>query len=371
VDIVTSPVKNHLFDKQNHDFMPTDNRDLSINPEKLRKTTLKIWNDIVLRDKDLLNKYQPEHYMNLLDTRPETASYTYIPPELRRFFHNIIGQSDRRVLHLYHKLIIVSLIDKNRTTLHHINMPGSIKKLYEKSFGRIVREIEINPDEFYEFPKDKFVKDLNLCALKLIPVGPCVIEMSELPKYFLLKKGLSQFIKGLIFVSFQTGGFKPFYQIHTYRSGLAEFNEPEWDRAYLRIADLLKIETRVKGAFGSSWFVDPGLQFISPRLTYLRERFEHNGGKIFYIESTVEDVRNATLVSPTRRRLYEEGKYIPRKYMRIWPRKQLISWAERYRADIPAAMDGLPSHHKEAMMQSNKRKVSNSEPANCQSDPLS
>ncbi|MFX0200435.1 MAG: hypothetical protein ACFFCW_30320 [Candidatus Hodarchaeota archaeon] len=344
-------MKNHLFDQSNNNLMQTNNRDISINPEKLRKTTLKIRHDIERRHKDLLNEYPPEQYMNLLHNRPEMASYTYTPPELRRFCHNIIRQSDQRVLQWYHKLIIVSFIDKNRTTLHHINMPGSIKELYVKSFERIVREIEINPDEFYEYPQDKFVKDLNICALKLIPMGPCVIELSEIPASFLLKKGLSQFIKGVLFVSFQLGGFKPFYQIHTYRSGLAEFNEHEWDRAYLRIADLLKIEGRVKGAFGSSWFVDPRIKLISPRLAYLKERFEQNGGEIFYLESTMEDVRNATLKSPTRRRLYKEGKYIPRKYMRIWPRKQLISWAERYHTNNPEAMDVLASHRKKAMMQ--------------------
>jgi len=330
--------------------MRTDNIDKNIDPEELGYTASKIRHDIDWGHKDLLNEYPPEQYMNLLHKRPETASYTYTPPELIHFYHNILRKSDRRVLQLYHKLIIVSLIDKNSIKLHHINMPSSIKELYVKSFGRIVREIEINPDEFYEYPKDKFVKDLNICALKLKPVGPCVIERSELPTSFLFKKRLSQFIRGLFFIAFQVGGFKPFYQIHTYRSGLAEFNEPEWDRAYLRIADLLKIEARVKGVFGSSWFVDPRLQLISPRLAYLRERFEQNGGEIFYIDSTVEDVRNATLKSPTRRRLYEGGKYIPRKYMRIWPRKQLISWAERYHTNNPEGMDGLVSHRKEAMM---------------------
>ena len=88
---------------------------MGIDPEKLRKTISKIRHDVVWRHKDLLNEYPPEQYMNLLHNRPETASYTYTPPELRRFYHNIIGQSDRRVLQLYHKLIIASLIDKNRT----------------------------------------------------------------------------------------------------------------------------------------------------------------------------------------------------------------------------------------------------------------
>lgn len=311
---------------------------MNLDSEKLSKIGSSIRNSIDRSHKNLLNEYPIEQYEKHMYNRPEAASYTYIPPDLKRFCSNIIKNGSRKVLQLYHKLIILSLIDKNMLRLHVTSLPDSIKDFYIRAFEMIVNEIYLNPDDFYEYSNDKFTKDLNICALKLIPVGPGVIELSRIPRRSplkSLKRGMFEFIEGICFILFRVGGFKPLYQIHTYLRGLADFNEREWDRAYLRIADILKVKGGVKGIFRSSWFIDPKLQEISPRLTYLRGRIEQNGGRIFYVGSTPEDVKNATLKSPTRRRFYEEEKYIPTSYMAIWPRKQLINWAEGYYTNNP------------------------------------
>jgi hypothetical protein len=297
--------------------------------QKMGKTALRIRHDLVRRHRDVLDEHPTEQYIKLLYNRPKMASYTYICPELRRLSDNILRRSERSVLQLYHKLIILSLIDKNRTKLRAMNLPRSIKDLYMKAFEIITREIGLNPDEFYQYSNDKFRKDLNLCALNLIPIGPAVIELSPVPKWFLFKKGLGQFVKGLFFIAFQVGGFKPLYQGHLYLRGLADYNRDEWDRAYRRLADLLKIEATVKGYFGYGWYFDPQIETISPKLAYKRRRIEDNGGGIFYVGSTPEDKKDATLKSPTRRKLYEEGKYTPTKYMFVWPRRQLMNWAHK------------------------------------------
>lgn len=324
---------------------------MGIVSEKLSEIASKIRHDIVRSRKTLLDEYPLEQFEEYLHARPKTAGYFYVPPGLRRFWNNIIEVGDQKVLRLYNKLIILNLIEKNKKKLDALNLPKSIKDFYLKDFEMIIGEIDINPDDFYEYPKDRFLKDLNICALKLIPIGPGVIDLSAIPRSFLFKRGSIQFTKRLLFILLQVGGFKPFYRTHLYSRGLAEFNEAGWDRAFLIIAELLKTYNRVKGVFRSAWFIDPKLQAISPRLAYLRERFEQNGGGIFYIGSTPQDIKNAILKSPTRRRLYEEGKYTPTNYMAIWPRKQLINWAERYYTNNLEVIGGLASHHKEAMMQ--------------------
>jgi hypothetical protein len=302
---------------------------MRINPEELNKPSIKIRNDLNKIRKDLLNKYPLEHYVNKLYARPETATYRFIPPDIQIFCDNVSRHGGRQALQLYHKLVALDLIRRNQAKLGELNLPRSIKDLYMKAFEIITGEIDLNPDEFYEYSNDKFRKDLNLCALKLIPIGPAVIELSAVPKGFLFKKGVGQFVKGLFFIAFQVGGFKQLYQGHLYLRGLADYNSDEWDRAYRRLADLLKIEAPVKGYFGYGWYFDPQIETISPRLAYKRRRIEDNGGRIFYIGSTPEDIEDATLKSPTRSRLYEEGKYIPTRYMFVWPRRQLIDWAHK------------------------------------------
>jgi hypothetical protein len=95
------------------------------------------------------------------------------------------------------------------------------------------------------------------------------------------------------------------------------------------VGELLKINQEVKGYFATSWFYDPELEKISPRLTYLRDVITENGGKLFVKGSSPRTIRDATFKSPTRRKLYEEGKYLPTDYLIVWPRKQLIEWADR------------------------------------------
>lgn len=106
---------------------------------------------------------------------------------------------------------------------------------------------------------------------------------------------------------------------------MADFNQEGWIRFYKRVSDMLEIYPHVKGVFGSSWFFDPILEDISPRLVYLRIIVTDNGGKLFHIGSNDQSIKDATQKSQIRRKLCQEGKYIPTS---IWPRKNLIAWAK-------------------------------------------
>ena len=156
--------------------------------------------------------------------------------------------------------------------------------------------------------------------------------MDALSRRFLLKAGPYQFIKGWTFLLFDLHGHKPLYQMHTENSDpdlMADFNEEGWTRFYIRVSELLELNAPVKGIFGESWFFDPALENISPRLNYLRKLPCENGGQLFRVCSNIHSIRNATLKSPTRSALYQEGRYMPTDYLLIWPRNRLIGWAKK------------------------------------------
>ena len=79
--------------------------------------------------------------------------------------------------------------------------------------------------------------------------------------------------------------------------------------------------------FGAGWVFDPQLECISPRLMYLRNMPLHNGAKIYHVGE--DRTGNAIAKSKTRLNLYNEGKYVPQAYILIWPRKELIAWANQ------------------------------------------
>ena len=125
------------------------------------------------------------------------------------------------------------------------------------------------------------------------------------------------------------GGFKPYVQIHTHLSYLDEFNEEGWNECYRCCADLCRVRPELLGMFGSSWFYDPVLADISPRLDYLREIPVKGGAELLFVEEGGGAVGNALSTSPSRRKLHEEGKYMPKSYMLAWGRKAQMAWAER------------------------------------------
>ena len=49
------------------------------------------------------------------------------------------------------------------------------------------------------------------------------------------------------------------YDIHTDSRNTGDFNPGRWNNCYHCIADLMKLQPRTVGLFGTSWFYDPAL----------------------------------------------------------------------------------------------------------------
>jgi hypothetical protein len=96
----------------------------------------------------------------------------------------------------------------------------------------------------------------------------------------------------------------------------------------------LRLHTEVKGLAGTAWFYDPHLERVSPNLAYLRRRREVGGGWTFKYGTTPDVAAQALSRSPTWRRLAAQGQYVPTSYYVVWPRRDLLTWAERHREKI-------------------------------------
>lgn len=139
-------------------------------------------------------------------------------------------------------------------------------------------------------------------------------------------------------------------ETHTESRHTQDFTEAGWDRLWASAAALCRSRPSLAGVIGSSWFFDPPLESISPRLTYLRANPTAHGA--FTVDQgpgqTHSDRASAT--SPTRRAMIAAGKYVPHSWLLAWPRASLIEWAYRkYRAVIqpdrrrPTLADGRRS----------------------------
>lgn len=127
-------------------------------------------------------------------------------------------------------------------------------------------------------------------------------------------------------------GWGTWLEVHTESRDTADFTAEGWDRAWLAMAGILEKYPGLVGGIGSSWFYDPPLSKISPRLAYLRETPLKNGAFMIHQGPGEIHTQRAGATSPTRRALIEAGEYTPRSWLMVWPRRALLKWAASERA---------------------------------------
>ncbi len=232
----------------------------------------------------------------------------------------------------FQRLTMLRLIESFEQRCAPRRYSKSVLDRFSISFGRIVNSVSDQTFERYRNVNDILLKDLGLCRQKIFPAGAQVVEPdSTFHRSLLYRGGLKQALRfaGLLLSS---GGHSHWYQIHTHLSELEDFNPEGWDDCYVRIADMLALNPQIRGMWGGSWFYDPALEKVSPRLAYLRKIPQENGALVLY--SNVDIKGGALSKSAARKKAYESGEYLPKSYSLIWPRKPMMAWADRKRAQV-------------------------------------
>ena len=294
-------------------------------------------NEIEGYKKGILTQFKPETYIRFLENYPEDPSYQYTSDDVRQFCDQLLNESNGDLLEIFHKLILVKLISKNQAVVKD-KYPDSIVYWFDKNFNRIIKAIKRKSRKkgLFQYPNDNFYKDLSVCCLRMIPLGPQKIHISGFSRNFFFKNGIRQTIQSILFYFFKAGTNEPFYQMHIDSNDLDSLKEMKKnaeggsERFYLNVALLLRQNPRVKGIYGGSWMSDPQLEKISPSVFYSAKLAIENGAGLFKLNTTANDIKLATHASSIRTARYKKGKYIPVSHILIWPRKQLLEWADNY-----------------------------------------
>jgi hypothetical protein len=175
---------------------------------------------------------------------------------------------------------------------------------------------------------ETFHKDLSICQLLSIPcAAQIVVETGGIPRRTLATGGVGQALRLGRHLAATRLRSVPYLEIHTHTPMLGDFNPAGWDRCYELVAELLAARQEFLGMVGGSWFYDPAIAGISPHLTYLAETPVNGGAFRVRMGEFADDTEMATATSQTRRGLVEAGKYVPARWLLIWPRKPLLAWA--------------------------------------------
>lgn len=216
------------------------------------------------------------------------------------------------------------------------SLPRSILELYPRAMSTLANFLENGAP----YDEDLFAKDIRFVSGASAPAGAQAVDVlfssSPIARLGRVRRtvgttarlvlaGDTRRAAGLL----AGGGMGDWLQVHTDTRDVSDFNPDGWDRCYHRIADLLCARPRIAGMLGISWFYDPQLPEISPRLAYLQDRPLQNGAFRVRLKASPLDAERAGAASPTRRRLIEAGAYKPVCYALFWPRRDLLRWARR------------------------------------------
>lgn len=229
---------------------------------------------------------------------------------------------------VFNRALVAHLASTLRFRLGELALPADVLNRLPSALNRLHAFLS-SARETYTLGDEYFLRDVRLAAGWSAPCGSEVIDLRtrvSLPAGLLI--AIRARAPRLMVRTLKPGGV-PWFSPHTDPRYLVEFDEAGWERTYRNVAALLRRHPGIAGVAGYSWFYDPRLEEISPRLAYLRRRPLDGGAFVLRGHTTDFDITNATVKSPTRRRLYEAGEYVPIGYRMVWLRGDILSWAER------------------------------------------
>ena len=223
-----------------------------------------------------------------------------------------------------------------RLALRHFrvndSLPGSVLALYPDFFRRLAKFLTEAMGEAYD--EEYFAKDVRYALGVTAPAGALQFDF----KYHISPKLILRHVLRAkdwrpLAAYVASAGWGRWYNEHIDLRAMRDFNPDGWTAHCAKMAELLALNPSVRGIVGVGWFYDPAVSENSPGLAYIRKTQLRYGGFLVRIGTEPHHIQNAIYRSAVRRRLYEEGKYLPTCYMLAWPRAALMSWATRLRAD--------------------------------------
>lgn len=314
---------------------------------RLASVRLRLEKELAGSDPELLGKYPPESYIKRIDEYQHERTYEEFPGDVLAQCRDITHASGPAVLGTYHKLVLACLLLTAESRECPVSIPDSIRLLVLETFARIAAELPASHPNSYRLDREMFVMDLGYCRLRLLPCGSEHVDTwSGVPRRVLFKGGVQQFVKATVFFTARLqifGRMQPYFNMHWDRRLIRQFTAEDYDRCYLRIADLLRVNPQMKGLVSPSWWYDPAAISISPELGFLRRVPEENGARFFHIGSNSKIVSLALGLSKERKELHAAGAYLPTQYLMVWPRKELLGWSDRVRSLVASSEGPAPA----------------------------
>lgn len=272
---------------------------------------------------------QVRRFLAILDGVESGFKYNVLPHAASAFSRDTMTNLNE-YQEVWAGLILCTLLIQSPIRTRERQLQPLFIKNYYEQMHRIALDL-MEPPTNRTVENDIFLKDLGICRLEVTPCAALLVEKySGVPRSLAFRHGFIQMLRMIKLIILNKGRFAPYFEIHTHTPMIKAFNPGGWDRCYHFVAELLRLNPDYRGLVGGSWFYDPEVARISPHLAYLQQQPLTGGATFLQCGSTQSDVSNALVASKQRRKLYEEGKYLPTSYFMVWPRERLLEWSRQH-----------------------------------------
>lgn len=203
----------------------------------------------------------------------------------------------------------------------HANLTGCTILLEKKVKSFFSERLESG---FPTLDKDSGAIPTLIFSGKFLPLKTYHANITGIPRsIFLNLKGWDK-ISAFKYILFRVKGFSPLLELHLPKLENAKFSADLYYNDCLLTSYVLHRNEHIKGAMQMGWYIDPVLKEISPHLGEVGMLASKFGSLVLCVGSDEAAVSDATMKSTKRRKLYEEGLYQPKRFLRLWSRKDVF-----------------------------------------------
>jgi hypothetical protein len=195
---------------------------------------------------------------------------------------------------------------------------------------RVLKRAE-RDESFLLLSDDRTVCDCLVFFGRLIPLGLYHADVGAIPRSLITRLPVADFFRLATYLALEMRGFGPTLAIHLPKQSDRPLSEQDYLDAHRMAAHLFEVNPRLRGFYNAAWYYDPAVASISPRLAFLSQFARSHGAITLCLGSDEDSVADATWKSQTRRELYAAGRYVPRRYARVWSRRRFLDWAREQR----------------------------------------
>ena len=260
------------------------------------------------------------NYYNLLDEQP----LDYLE-QIRKIEENLEKKYGIEVSLQYNKVLVCKFILENYFNIDKHSFPAEVSTYLKEDFLRIFDFVKKDNRKYLTFKNYQFLSYVEELCFKRFPVGIQNIATSGFSRSLIFKQSFPKAIS-LVKLMLALGGNSPYFVLHLNPHRLRLFNFEGWNNVFHLVARMMITHPDIKGLLAGAWFYDPKVKQISPELNYIRELIENIGGEFFRVGSSEDDKADAFAFSRVRKVAYEEGRYVPTKYITIIPRLTLLKY---------------------------------------------